>query len=148
MIEGWRMKKTTQELLNLMKSSCSYSEYLSQHKADIGHEHMKIGRALNALLAEKNLTRAEVIARSGIEVHYAYQIFSGQKTPTRDKVLMLCIGFGLDAEEAQRILKITGYAQLYGKEERDNAILFGLTKHLSVIDVNELLYEMHLALLG
>lgn len=141
------MKKTTQELLELMKSSRDYHEYLAQNKEDIGKDHMKIDRALNALLAEKKAVKAEVIAKSGIENHYAYQIFSGVKTPTRDKVLMLCVGFGLTVEETQQLLKITGYAQLYSKEERDNVILFGLTKHLSIIDINDLLYEMNYGIL-
>jgi len=141
------MKKSTQELLELMKSSRDYHEYLAQNKEDIGKDHMKIDRALNVLLAEKKAVKAEVIAKSGIENHYAYQIFSGVKTPTRDKVLMLCVGFALTVEETQQLLKITGYAQLYSKEERDNVILFGLTKHLSIIDINDLLYEMNYGIL-
>ena len=142
------MKRTTQELLELMKSSHSYKDYIAANQESIGQEHMKIARALTVLLVDKGVSKAEVIARSGIEIHYAYQIFSGVKTPTRDKVLMLCVGFGLDVEETQRILKITGYAQLYSKDKRDNVILFGLTKQLSVIDINDLLYEMHLELLA
>jgi len=142
------MKKTTQELLDLMKNSHSYNDYFSANQDSIGQDHMKIDRALNALLVQKAKSKAEVIAKSGIETHYAYQIFSGSKTPTRDKVIMLCVGFGLTVEETQRILKITGYAQLYSKEERDNVVLFGLTKQLSIIDINDLLYEMRLELLN
>lgn len=141
------MKKTTQELLDLMKNSKDYHEYLAQTQDAIGKDHMKIDRALNALLAEKKAVKSEVIARSGIENHYAYQIFSGVKTPARDKVLMLCVGFGLNVEETQQLLKITGYAQLYSKEERDNVILFGLTKTLSIIEINDLLYEMNYTIL-
>ncbi|MGM9680008.1 MAG: XRE family transcriptional regulator [Eubacteriales bacterium] len=141
------MKKTTQELLDLMQSSQDYNRYLAANRESIGQEHMKIDRALNSLLAQRGAVKAEVIAKSGIENHYAYQIFSGARTPTRDKVVMLCIGFGLTVEETQKLLKITGYAQLYGKDERDNVILFGLTRRLSVIDINELLYELSLDLL-
>lgn len=138
------MEKSTQELLEMMKNSRSYQEYLKNAREEVGREHMKIDRALNALLTEKKLSKAEVIASSGIENHYAYQIFSGIKTPTRDKVLMLCIGFGLTVEETQKLLKVTGYAQLYSRNERDNVILFGLTKSLSIIDINGLLYELEL----
>lgn len=130
-----------------MKSSGNYNDYYAQHGKSIGGDHMKIDRALGILLTEKQLTKAEVIARSGIETHYAYQIFSGLKSPTRDKVLMLCVGFGLTVEEAQQLLKITGYAQLYGKKERDNVILFGITKGLTMIEINDVLYEMGLELL-
>ena len=142
------MKKSTQELLDLMKSSHSYGDYITENKEDIGQGCMKIDRALTALLHQNGAVKADVIKRSGIEVHYAYQIFSGVKVPTRDKVIMLCVGFGLGVEETQRLLKITGYAQLYSKEERDNVILFGLTKSLSIIGINDILYEMHLELLA
>ncbi|MBQ4521984.1 MAG: helix-turn-helix transcriptional regulator [Lachnospiraceae bacterium] len=142
------MKKTTQELLNLMNSTKNYHEYYNANHEDISSGHMKIDRALNALLIEKGLKKAEVIARSGLENHYAYQIFSGIKVPTRDKVLMLCIGLGLSVEEFQQLLKITGYAQLYSKNERDNVILYGITKKLSIIDINGILYEMGYELLN
>lgn len=141
------MKKTTQELLDLMKSGRDYNEYLAVNRESIGQEHMKIDRALNLLLAQRGAIKADVIAKAGIENHYAYQIFSGTRIPTRDKVVMLCIGFGLTVEETQKLLKVTGYAQLYAKDERDNVILFGITRKLTMIDINELLYELGLNLL-
>lgn len=141
------MKKTTQELLEMMKSSKSYDEYLSNNRDELAQVLMKIDRALGVLLADKNIKKADVIAKSGLEVHYAYQIFSGAKIPTRDKVIMLCFGFPLSPDETQKLLKITGYAQLYGKDMRDNAILFGLTKGLSIVEVNGMLYELGFSLL-
>lgn len=141
------MKKTTQELIGLMKSSKNYQEYLSANREEISPSFMKVDRALSVLLKKKSVKKSEVIAKSGIEVHYAYQIFSGVKIPSRDKVIMLCFGFGLSAEETQQLLKITGYPELYGKIERDNAILFGLTKQISVIDLNDMLYDLNLEIL-
>lgn len=141
------MKKSTQELLELMKNSKSYHDFLKTNKEEVTSEHMKVSRALNIIIAEKNLKKADVIAKSGIETHYAYQIFSGTKTPSRDKVIMLCIGMNLSVEDTQQLLKITGYAQLYSKEKRDNVLLFGIIKNLSIIDINDLLYEMGLELL-
>lgn len=60
---------------------------------------------------------------------------------------MFCFGFELTVEEAQQLMKVTGYAQLYSKDKRDNAIMFGLTKQLSIIDVNGILYDLNLELL-
>lgn len=130
-----------------MKKSGSYNEYLEKNREDISSEHMKIDRALSVMLKEKKLKKSDIIAKSGIENHYAYQIFSGVKIPSRDKVIMLCAAFALSPEEAIRLMKITGYAPLYGKCERDNAILFGLTKKLSLLEINELLYELGCELL-
>ena len=141
------MKKTTGELLEMMKKTDDYKTYLSSGAEDIVREPMKIDRALNALVADKGLKKADVIARSGMEVHYAYQVFSGLRVPTRDKVVMLAVGMGLSADETQDLLRISGYAPLYAKAARDNALLFGLTKHLSVIDMNCLLYVLGFELL-
>ena len=141
------MEKDSQELLQLMKTSRSYRQYLEQHHADLHPDRMKIDRALNVLLTERNARKTDVIARSGIEPHYAYQILSGVKTPSRDKVIMLGFGLLLTVDELQQLLKITGYAPLYAHDARDNAILYCLTKQQSVIETNELLYDQGLALL-
>lgn len=141
------MKKTTIELLELMKKTDNYEDYLASGANGIAREPIKIDRALNALIADKGLRKANVIARSGMEVHYAYQVFSGLRVPTRDKVVMLAFGMGLSAEETQDLLRVSGYAPLYAKTARDNAILFGLTKHLTVVDLNCLLDDLGLELL-
>lgn len=141
------MAKSTEELLKLMKSSKDYQSYKQKTEEHLEREAIKVDRALSIKLEEKNLKKATVISRSGLESHYAYQIFNGTKTPGRDKVIMLCLGMGLDVEETQQLLLVTGYAQLYARNERDNAILFALSKSLSVVDLNSLLYELDLDLL-
>ena len=145
--EGETVKKSTEELIAMMKNTADYGEYREANREELTRDFMKIDRALAALLAEKQKKKSTVIAGSGIEVHYAYQIFSGAKLPSRDKVIMLCFGFSLSAEEAQQLLKMTGYPQLYAKNERDNAILFGLTKKLGIMDMNDLLYDLNLEIL-
>lgn len=141
------MKKKTEELLELMKSSPDYKEYLENNRKEISVGLMKVSAALSSLLAEREMKKSEVIERSGIEPHYAYQIFSGAKVPTRDKMLMFCVGFRLSPEEAQTLLKITGYSALYSRELRDNAVLYGLTKALSLIELNGILFDLGLELL-
>ncbi len=141
------MKKTTQQLIDMMKSCNDYNEYKEANQEELSQSFMKIDRALSVILNDKKAKKSDVIAKSGIEVHYAYQIFSGAKAPTRDKVVMLCFGLSLTVNESQQLLKITGYPQLYGKNERDNAILFGLTKQISVIDMNNMLYDLNLEIL-
>lgn len=141
------MTKSTKDLLETMEKSSSYRDYLKENRDHLEKNFMKVDRVLSALLQERQAKKADVIARAGIEVHYGYQIFSGSKLPSRDKLIMLCFGFSLSPEEAQQLLKLTGYPPLYVKVERDNAILFGLQKGLDIISMNSLLYELHLELL-
>ena len=135
------MKKSTGELLDTMKKKSSFSSYaasISESFIEENTPHI----ALNALLKEKHLKKSDIIKASGLNRTYAYDIISGRKTPTRDKILMLCLAMQLSMDETQRLLYISGYPQLYAKVKRESAILFALEKHLSVMETNHLLYEM------
>lgn len=139
------MKKSTQELLDILKHAPNLNSYLSEEEENITacplHDY------LNQLCAEKNLTPSHCIKGSGLDRTYCYQIFSGAKTPARDKVLALCFGFGLSLDEIQTLLKSTGYPILYPKNERDSIIIFALQRSCSLTDLNELLFGMDQPLL-
>ena len=45
-------------------------------------------------------------------------------------------------EEMQKLLKVSEYPVLYAKNKRDSILLFCLDKGVSLIETNELLYEM------
>ena len=96
---------------------------------------------LEQWLTQKHLTRAEVVRRSNLNKAYVYQIFSGKKYPSRDKVIALSFGLGLSAEEAQTLLKQAGYRELYPRDPRDALLLFALGKGMSILAANELLYD-------
>ena len=85
---------------------------------------------------------------SGIDRGYAYDILSDKKQPSRDKVLLLCLGASFSFEEVQTLLKQTGYPMLYARIARDSAIIFAFRHHMSPIDTNELLYELQFDLLS
>jgi transcriptional regulator with XRE-family HTH domain len=97
---------------------------------------------INRLCSEKGITKSQVIKRAEMNEIYAYQIFSGKRMPSRDKLLCLCLGMELDSAETERLLKSAGFAQLYPKSKRDSVILFGIEKKQSVVEINELLYEI------
>lgn len=103
---------------------------------------------LAQLLMEKGLKKAQVIKNAELSEVYGYQIFSGIRVPERKKLLCLAVGMGLNIEEAQQLLKCAGYSQLYVKLPFDSVVLYGLCKELSVVQINELLYEYGLETLG
>ena len=59
---------------------------------------------------------------------------------------MLCFGMGLNEEETQRMLKTFSMPTLYARNRRDSVVIFAIENHLSVIEMNELLFEMNLDL--
>ena len=68
--------------------------------------------------------------------------FSGERTPSRDKVIALCLAMGLTPEEAHSLLCHTGFSDIYPKNRRDSVLIFALERKLTVLETNELLYEL------
>lgn len=133
------MKKSTEELLKTLKHAPDYDSYLKNEQENF--TVCPLSDYLSALCAKKNTAPAQCISRSGLDRTYAYQIFSGHKNPTRDKVLALCFGFLLSLDETQTLLKCTGYGPLYPRDPKDSLIIFALQRNYSIADVNELLFE-------
>ncbi len=108
----------------------------------------KLSELLQLLLEKKGLKKAQVIRQAEIAEIYGYQIFSGVRLPERKKLLCIAVGMELNIEEIQQLLKCAGYSQLYVKLPFDSIILYGLCKKLSIMQINELLYEYGLEMLG
>ena len=136
------MKKTTEELLKTLKSS-SLTAYLQDNKDELSDN--PIAEYLSLAMEEKGLKKSDVIKNSGIQINYAYQIFSGLKLPSRDKLICLCFGMALSLNEAQALLKYSGFAPLYPRNKRDSVIIFALQNKKNVIECNLLLDEYNLS---
>lgn len=136
------MKKSTEELLKILKNS-SLDAYLTENDGEMAEN--LICDYLTAVLNEKDLKKSEVIKKSNIQTNYAYQIFSGLKIPSRDKLISLCFGMSLSLDEAQTLLKYAGFAPLYPRNKRDSVIISALEKGESVIRCNITLDELNLS---
>ena len=89
-----------------------------------------------------NRSNAEIIRNSDIEKSYYYQIMKGNRIPSRDKVIRLCIGAGLSVEETNYALILNDNAPLYLCRHRDRGIAYAINKGLSVTETNLLLDEL------
>lgn len=138
--------KTTEELTNEITDATDIEDYLSDNRMQM--VECNLPDYLNLILSQQKLSRAEVVRGSLLDRAYVYQIFSGEKTPSRDKLLALAFGLKLSSREACRMLKISGNRDLYARDKRDALILFALQKNKSIFEVNDLLFRHHLATLG
>ena len=86
------MKKSTQELLDILKNTPAFSNYAEQEEAEL--IEVSLSDYLNRLIQAKNQDLPSLIRKSGLDRTYCYQIFDGRKRPSRDKVLALC--FAMD----------------------------------------------------
>lgn len=134
------MNKSTDELLETLKNN-SLNTYLKDNDSELIKK--PLCDYLNDLLAKKNLKKSAVIEKSTVFNIYAYQIFSGLKFPSRDKLIALCFGMDLTIDETQTVLKYAGYAPLYPRNKRDSVIISALKNGESVIRCNIILDEFN-----
>ncbi|HWR30381.1 MAG TPA: XRE family transcriptional regulator, partial [Negativicutes bacterium] len=78
---------------------------------------------------------------------YAYHVFSGEKNPSRDKVIALGFGFQMSVEDMQRLLRFSGNRALYPRDKRDSVIRFAVNKAKDIISCNVLLNDLGLNVL-
>lgn len=138
--------KTTNELNHEIKSVTNIEDFLAKNK-----EHLlkdSLSEHLNALLVQKGVKRADVVRGSLLDRAYVYQIFSGKRIPSRDKLIAIAFGLCLSDEEAQKMLKLSGNRELYLRDQRDVLILFALQQKKNIFWVNELLCSHSFMALG
>ena len=126
------MKKTTEELMEILKQKKSIHAYFTEEIDEL--EFASLAEYLELLLNEKGLRKSDVIKRSNMDKNYAYQIFNGNKThPSRDKMIALAIGMGLNVLET--------------RNPRDSVLIYCLHKGAGLMEVNELLSDYNLDIL-
>ena len=131
--------KPTDDLMKELTRSDDLDQYIKENEAYF--IDTSLAEALNQKLKEKELAKSTVIKAAEINEIYGYQIFSGKRIPSREKLLCILIGMKLSLPEAQQLLKLAGYAPLYPKNIRDSIIISGLQHSKTVIEINELLYD-------
>lgn len=132
-------KKPTDELMKQLTQNADLEKYIKENEESF--INMPLSDILNRIVKEKKIVKSKALKRAEINEIYGYQIFSGKRIPSRDKLIALCIGMELDLEETQSVLKCSGFAQLYPKSKRDSIIISGIEKGQSVFEINGLLYE-------
>ena len=126
--------KTTGELLEELMEPGSFSSYLSRNREQMLHPN--VGRELDKLCRGQKLSKAAVARRSGVSEVYLHQVLAGKRSPSRDRLLCLCIGLSAGVEEIQKLLRQAGFAQLDPRMSRDALILYGLARGQSLPQIN------------
>ena len=134
--------KTTANLMEELLQTRRLEDYLGENDAQL--LDTTLPQELGKLLEKTGLFRGEVAVRSGLSRVYVYQIFSGQKTPTRDSLLRICFSLAMDAEEISVLFQHTGYPVLYPRDRRDSVIIFAATRHKTLLELEEMLEQQQL----
>lgn len=90
----------TEDLLNELLDSPDPAAFASRHKLACRN----LPEYLQQLLDERGLRRPEVVRQAGINPTFGYQIFVGQRNPSRNKLLQLAFAMKLSLRETNRLL--------------------------------------------
>jgi transcriptional regulator with XRE-family HTH domain len=100
------------------------------------------------LCLEKNEKIEHVIKRAGIERTYGYQLFNGTRNPSRDKVIQIALGLGLDVDETQKLLQVAKKSPLYVKIKRDAAIIYCIVHKMDFAKTQDMLMKIDESILS
>lgn len=131
--------KSTEELENEIKAADDMDEYLIRNSDLLLRQ--SVSETLNDALSKTDMLISQVVKRSGLTRSYVYHIFGGKRMPSRDKLIAIAFGLGLDCDETNALLKKCRFAQLYSKDVRDAVIMFNLTHRKDIFETNSDLEE-------
>ena len=140
------VKVNTNTLMKRLFKAADLDAYLEGNESYL--QSPDFSTLLQQYCQTRKMLPAHVIELSQIERTYGHQLFNGTRRPSRDKVLQLALGMGLNVDETQRLLRAAGKSQLYPRLKRDAVILYGLQKKLPILAVQESLTKYGQTLLG
>lgn len=123
-------------LKNLSKNE--FGKYLEAIK-----EEPSIPKLFDAYTQKYDISKNEIVKRSGLSKSYAYEILNGVKAnPSRNHLIALCMAAKMDINTTQYTLKVGGVGELYAKVSRDAAIIMHINqKKWDLVDLNIFLEE-------
>lgn len=131
-------KKSTDDLNQELMSQPSLDRYITENEAYFADTD--ISAFLTELCDKCGLSKAELARRAEMSEVYLYQVCSGRRKPSRDRLLCICIGIGASLEEVQQLLRRVGYAPVYPRLKRDAIISHGILHRTPLVEINDKLF--------
>ena len=131
-------RKSTGQLNQELMQASSLGEYVSENRDAFSEQ--ALSQLLTELYEKKSISKAALARRAGMSEVYLHQVFSGRRSPSRDRLLCLCLGLEATLEETQELLRQAGFAQLYPRHKRDAVISYGLVHGISLGEINDRLF--------
>ena len=137
---------STDELLTLLFKDSDPGHFFEQNES--AFLTTSFSDYLNAWCKKHLEVPERIIRRANLDKSYGHQLFTGKRNPSRDTVLQLSFAMSADYRQTQEMLKIARKSQLYPRIKRDAAIIYCLYNNKSLTDVQILLQDLKLPLLG
>ena len=135
-------EKNTDTLQQELMSTNNLDRFLTEN--DASFRDVPLQEAIQRIFDEKGMSKTQLAKQSGISEVYLHQLFSGRRFPSRSRLLCLCFGLGATVDEAQSLLQQARHAPLYSRDRRDAIIIFALSHHMTLFEVNDKLFTENL----
>lgn len=132
-------EKDTDQLFEELKIQPDVEVFLAENQTEFTvplHEY------LNKLLREKNLSKKDIVNSINFDKKHAYHIFSGNKQPSRKKLLAIARAMNLNLSETQYLLRYGGFAILYPRDPYDAVIISAIENNLSLAETELFLEQL------
>lgn len=94
---------------------------------------------LRAALDQSGMSIKELSQRVMASRVFIYQIFEGDRKPSRDMLLRMAFVLNLSLDDTQLLLKIAQKSPLYPRIRREAVLVFALQKHYALDAADEAL---------
>ncbi len=134
------LKKNTDELLKeLTDKGCDIQEYIDSNPNSF--IEINLNKFWHGLIEKSGMKNADIINKSDFSYVYFYDVASGKKIPSRDKILRLILAMHLTLDDCQTAMHYCGKAKLYPRIKRDSLLIYAIEQKLTVGLTQELLKE-------
>lgn len=130
-------KQTDELIKELQFEGTDIQEYISSNPNSFIEINLK--SFWNNIVNECGMTKSDIINKSDFSYVYFYDVISGKKIPSFDKIIRLSLAMGLSLEQCQDALKYCGKAKLYPRIKRDSLIIYAISHGYSIFETQELL---------
>ena len=134
------MRKRTDALRSELETAENFDQFAKLNEKQF--LSVSQSEVLKKAILRSGLKKADLARRSGLSEVYLHQILSGRRSPSRNRMLALCLALGMGPDETNESLKECAYAPLYVRIRRDALLLYALKEGWSVYDVNEKLFDL------
>lgn len=132
-------ERLTDDLLKQLLAADSPEDYLD-HERLISQE---LADYLEQLRAAQGMSKADVFRESALNSTFVYDMFQGKSKPGRDNAIKLAFGLRCSLKQTQRLLRLSGMAELWPKNRRDAIIIWCIEQGHDLVSCDTELWRLH-----
>lgn len=138
-------EKDTDELVKELQIASDIKLFQSYNQNEF---KIPLYQYLNNLLAERHLSKSELVEKINHDDKHIYHILSGLRKPSRKKLLTISRALELNLEETNYLLRYGGFAILYVRDIWDSIIIRAIEKNFTIMETNDILHDLGQPLLN